>query len=98
MAKFKQACFAHGLSKKFQIFTAVHNSFLGSAAKILLSYLSPKLMAYRSNVFLVIRVLLFDVLTYLGYIVYFFFILIYNLLIRYILIVIAHRMINKIIL
>ena len=26
MAKFKQACFAHDLSKKFQIFTAVHNS------------------------------------------------------------------------
>ena len=25
MAKFKQACFAHDLSKKFQIFTAVHN-------------------------------------------------------------------------
>ena len=28
MAKFKQACFAHDLSKKFQIFTAVHNSML----------------------------------------------------------------------
>ena len=26
MAKFKQACFAHDLSKKFQIFTAVYNS------------------------------------------------------------------------
>ena len=26
MAKFKQACFAHDLSKKFQIFTPVHNS------------------------------------------------------------------------
>jgi len=26
MAKFKQACFAHDLSKKFQIFAAVHNS------------------------------------------------------------------------
>ncbi len=26
MAKFKQACFAHDLSKEFQIFTAVHNS------------------------------------------------------------------------
>ena len=28
MAKFKQACFSHNLSKKFQIFTAVHNSML----------------------------------------------------------------------
>ena len=28
MAKFKQACFDHDLSKKFQIFTAVHNSML----------------------------------------------------------------------
>ena len=28
MAKFKQACFAHDLSKKFQIFTAVHNHLI----------------------------------------------------------------------
>ena len=41
MAKFKQACFAHDLSKKLQIFAAVHNSFLGSAAKIFLSNISP---------------------------------------------------------
>ena len=47
MAKFKQACFAHDLSKKFQIFTAVHNSmFLNSAAKLLLSDLSPNLSGY----------------------------------------------------
>ena len=26
IAKLKQACFAHGLSKKVQVFTAVHNS------------------------------------------------------------------------
>ena len=49
MAKFKQACFAHDLSKKFQIFTAVHNSFLGSAAKIFLTNLSPNLSAYRNH-------------------------------------------------
>ena len=30
MAKFKQACFAHDLSKKFQIFTAVHNSMVST--------------------------------------------------------------------
>ena len=48
MAKFKQACFAHDLSKKFQIFAAVHNSnVFNSAAKILLSNLSPNLSAYR---------------------------------------------------
>ena len=46
MAKFKQACFAHDLSKKLKIFTAVHNSFLGSAAKIFLTNLSPNLSAY----------------------------------------------------
>ena len=46
MAKFKQACFARGLSKKFQNFTTVHNSFLGSAAKKLLSNLGPNLRAY----------------------------------------------------
>ena len=46
MAKFKQACFAHDLSEKFQIFTTVHNSFLGSAAKKLLSNLSHNLSAY----------------------------------------------------
>ena len=28
MAKFKQACFAHDLSKKFQIFAAVHNHLI----------------------------------------------------------------------
>ena len=45
MAKFKQACFAHDLSKKFQIFTAVHNSiFLNSAAKTLLSDLRADLI------------------------------------------------------
>lgn len=46
MAKFKQACFTHDLSKKLQIFTAVHNSHLNSAAKLLLSNLSPNLSAY----------------------------------------------------
>ena len=46
MAKFKQAYFAHDLSKKFQVFTTVHNSFLGSAAKLLLSNLDPDLSAY----------------------------------------------------
>ena len=47
MAKFKQTCFAHDLSKKFQIFTAVHKSnVFSSAAKILLSNLSPILSAY----------------------------------------------------
>ena len=47
MAKFKQACFAHDLSKKFQIFTAVHKSnVFSSAAKTLLSNLSPNLSAY----------------------------------------------------
>ena len=47
MAKFKQACFAHDLSKKFQIFAAVHKSnVLNSAAKRLLSNLSPNLRAY----------------------------------------------------
>ena len=47
MAKFKQACFAHDLSKKFQIFAAVHKSnVLNSAAKILLSNLNPNLSAY----------------------------------------------------
>ena len=59
MVKFKQACFAHDLSKKFQIFAAVHNSskirieklktiYISSAAKILLSNLSPNLSAYIS--------------------------------------------------
>ena len=47
MAKSKQACFAHLLSKMFQIFTAVHNSiFLNSAAKILLSDLISNLSTY----------------------------------------------------
>ena len=46
MAKFKQACFAHDLSKMFQIFATVHNSFLGSAAKIFLTNLSTDLRAY----------------------------------------------------
>ena len=57
MAKFKQAYFAHDLSKKFQIFVAVHNFskirieklktiYISSAAKILLSNLSPNLSAY----------------------------------------------------
>ena len=42
----KQACFAHDLSKKFQIFAAVHKSnVLNSAAKRLLSNLSPNLSA-----------------------------------------------------
>ena len=46
MAKSKQAYFAHDLSKKFQIFTAVHNSmFLNSAAKFLHSNLGPDLRA-----------------------------------------------------
>ena len=50
MAKFKQACFDHDLSKKFQIFAAVHKSnVLNSAAKILLSYLSPNLSAYNTD-------------------------------------------------
>ena len=44
MAKFKQACFAHGLSKKFPIFTAVHKSnVLNSAAKLI----HPNLSAYN---------------------------------------------------
>ena len=38
----------YSLSKMFQIFTAVHNSFLGSAAKILLSNLSADLRVYTS--------------------------------------------------
>ena len=47
MAKFKQACFAHDLSKKVQIFAAEHKSnVLNSAAKLLLSNLSPNLSAY----------------------------------------------------
>ena len=47
MAKFKQACFAHDLSKKFQIFAAVHKSnVLNSATKLILSNLSPNLSAY----------------------------------------------------
>ena len=47
MAKFKQACFAHDLSKKFQIFAAVHKSnVFGSAAKKPLSNLSTNLSAY----------------------------------------------------
>ena len=47
MAKFKQACFSHDLSKRLQIFTAVHKSnVLNSAAKRLLSNLSPNLSAY----------------------------------------------------
>ena len=46
MAKFKQACFTHDLSKKFQIFAAVHKSnVLNSAAKLILSNLSPNLSA-----------------------------------------------------
>ena len=46
MAKNKQAYFAHDLSKKFQIFAAVHKSnVLNSAAKLLLSDLSPNLSA-----------------------------------------------------
>lgn len=46
MAKFKQACFSHDLSKKFQIFTAVHKSnVLNSATKLILSNLSPNLSA-----------------------------------------------------
>ena len=51
MAKFKQACFAHDLSKKFQIFAAVHKSnVLNSAAKLILSNLSPNLSAYDSKI------------------------------------------------
>ena len=47
MAKFKQACFAHDLSKKIPIFTAVHKSnVLNSATKLILSNLSPNLSAY----------------------------------------------------
>ena len=47
MAKFKQACFAHDLSKMFQIFAAVQKSnVLNSAAKRLLYNLSPNLSAY----------------------------------------------------
>ena len=43
----KQACFAHDLSKKFQIFAAVHKSnVLNSATKLILSNLSPNLSAY----------------------------------------------------
>ena len=46
MAKFKQACFAHDLSKKIPIFTAVHKSnVLNSATKLILSNLSPNLSA-----------------------------------------------------
>ena len=46
MAKFKQACFAHDLSKKFQIFAAVHKSnIFSSATKLILSNLSPNLSA-----------------------------------------------------
>lgn len=55
MAKFKQACFAHDLSKKVQIFAAVHKSnVLNSAAKILLSNLSPNLSAYAYSLEIVI--------------------------------------------
>ena len=47
MAKLKLACFAHGLSKKRQIFAAVHKSnVFSSAAKIRLSNLSANLRAY----------------------------------------------------
>ena len=47
MAKFKQACFAHDLSKMFQIFAAVHKSnVLNSATKLILSNLSSNLSAY----------------------------------------------------
>lgn len=43
----KKACFSHDLSKKFQIFAAVHKSnVLNSAAKRLLYNLSPNLSAY----------------------------------------------------
>ena len=46
MAKFKQACFSHDLSKKFQIFVAVHKSnVFSSATKLILSNLSPNLSA-----------------------------------------------------
>ena len=46
MAKFKQACFSHDLSKRLQIFTAVHKSnVLNSAAKLLLYNLSSNLSA-----------------------------------------------------
>ena len=47
MAKFKQACFSHDLSKRRQSFSAVHKSnVLNSAAKLLLYNLSPNLSAY----------------------------------------------------
>ena len=47
MAKFKQACYAHSLSKMFQIFAAVHKlNVFSSATKILLSDLSPNMSAY----------------------------------------------------
>ena len=46
MAKFKQACFVHNLSKTFQIFAAVHKSnVFSSATKLILSNLSPNLSA-----------------------------------------------------
>ena len=52
MAKFKQACFAYDLSKKFQIFTAVYKlNVLNSAVKLLLSNLSPNLSTYLISCF-----------------------------------------------
>lgn len=58
MAKLKLACFAHGLSKKRQIFAAVHKSnVLNSAAKLLHPNLSPNLSAYTYMTSLTINVI-----------------------------------------
>ena len=47
MAKFKQACFAHDLSKKFQIFAAVHNSRFKFSSKEIYSDISANLRGYN---------------------------------------------------
>ena len=47
MAKFKQACFAHDLSKKFQIFAAVHFLCLKHRGKASFPKLSLNLRAYQ---------------------------------------------------
>ena len=45
MAKFKQAYFAHDLSKKLQIFTAVHNSMFRFSSEVTFSDLRADLNA-----------------------------------------------------
>ena len=46
MDKFKQAYFAHDLAKKFQIFTAVHNSMFRFSSEDTLSNLRAELRDY----------------------------------------------------